>query len=116
MAAPLRRTSRWPLQLIGATLATLFGGGLLQPAYADGDSVVITSPQQGSNVYLTGDPANGWVAADPLVVTFAASGSPIVCQIDDQPAVTCSSPVSYEHMTPGPHAVTITAGSAAQTT
>jgi hypothetical protein len=108
--------ARCSLRLFGGTAAILLTVGLLEPAVAaDVDSVTITAPEDGSSFYLYGRLDDPSVAAEPLVVTFTASGSPVTCSMDDQPAVACTSPVSYDDMTAGPHAVTVNAGSATET-
>ena len=100
--------------LRGAAATVLFALVSIPGPASAADAVVITSPQQGSVVVVGGDPGNPGTAADPVVVTFEASG-PATCAIDDGTASACISPTSFSQLAAGIHAVTVTAGSASQT-
>jgi hypothetical protein len=95
----------------GALLALV---SLPAPASA-ADAVTITSPQQGAVVVVSGDPGNPGTAADPVVVTFVASGGEASCSIDSGPLAPCTSPASFPHLTAGAHTVTVSVAAASAT-
>ena len=80
-------------------------------AMAEADSVTITSPTPGT-VLVLGDGATTLPPDGPVTVTFVATGSPVTCALDDQAPTPCSSPFTFDRVTGGPHAVTVTAGTA----
>lgn len=80
-------------------------------AMAEADAVTITSPTPGT-VLVLADGATTLPPDGPVTVTFVATGSPVTCALDDQAATPCSSPFTFDHVTGGPHTVTVTAGTA----
>lgn len=109
----MRRPSVSTLHVaVAAALLALVG--VPGPASA-ADAVTITSPQQGAVVVVSGDPGNPGTAADPVVVTFVASGGEASCSIDNGPLAPCTSPASFPHLTAGAHTVSVAAGSATAT-
>ncbi|RNM16237.1 hypothetical protein [Nocardioides pocheonensis] len=80
-------------------------------AMAEADSVTITSPTPGT-VLTLGDGATTLPPDGPVTITFVATGSPATCALDDQAPTPCASPFTFDHVTAGSHAVTVTAGAA----
>jgi hypothetical protein len=80
-------------------------------AMAEADSVTITSPTPGTVLTEVTD-ATSLPLDGPVTITFATTGTPATCALDDQAPTPCSSPYTFPHVTGGPHAVTVTAGTA----
>ena len=113
---PLKRRNRAAAPALLAVAVGLFAVLLPAEAMADGDSVAITSPVDGSTITDLGDPANPTISQGAVTVTFTAVGAPTTCSFDSQPATACTSPVSYPNVAAGPHTVTVAAGAATATT
>ena len=113
---PLKRRNSAAAPTFLAVVVGLLAVLMPTQAMADGDSVVITSPVDGSTITGLGDPANSLVAQDPVTVTFTAVGAPTTCSFDSQSATACTSPMSYPNVAAGPHTVTVAAGAATATT
>jgi hypothetical protein len=114
-STPIRRSGRLRRLTLLMLLASATVGTIAGPASAEGDSVSITSPADGAVVQMYGGTTQPVTSEDPLVVTFAAAGSPVTCALDDQPASPCTSPVAFPQVSSGAHSVTVTAGTAVQT-
>jgi len=113
---PLNRRSRVAVPTFLAVALGLFAVLLPAPAMADGDSVVITSPADGSTVDFSSDAMDLALAQGTVTVTFTAVGAPTTCSLDGQPATACTSPMSYSSVPAGQHTVTVVAGAATATT
>jgi hypothetical protein len=112
-----RRLGRSALRISLAAIAVALAAALIpSQALAATPSVAITSPTDGDVLSMYADWTTPTVAEAPLVVTFVADGSPVTCALDKQEPVPCTSPASFEHVVAGGHSVTVSAGSASQTT